>query len=86
MERSLSWQTPVHAGLMRSYLAAYQVTPADFGAALTMMAAIQTILATFSTAVRIMQSLHGFSQHLLSFSSSFAYWRGSNEESITHMV
>ncbi|QKX62922.1 uncharacterized protein TRUGW13939_10090 [Talaromyces rugulosus] len=85
-ERSLSWQTPVHAGLMRSYLAAYQVTPADFGAALTMMAAIQTILATFSTAVRVMQSLSSFSQHLLSFTSSFAFGRGSNEESITQMV
>lgn len=86
MERSLSWQRSVNAGVIYSYLATYQGMPADIGAALTMIAAIQTILATFSSAVRIMQRLSGFSQHLLSSTLSFACWRGPNGEALTQVV
>ncbi|CRG88157.1 hypothetical protein PISL3812_05184 [Talaromyces islandicus] len=87
VERSLAWQTSVNTGTMESYLGSYQLTPADFGAALTMIAATQMLLAAFNSAVRTMHSLSVVSQHLLSFTSSSLPWReGPYRGAIPQMV
>lgn len=86
MERSLSWQTSVNAGTMRSSPTTYQLTPENFSAALTMIAAMQMLVAIFSSAVRIMHNLSVVSRQLLSFTSSFAVGQRPSRGFMMQMV